>query len=290
MLFHLLESEDYRDVADTGSRAKPRNPERLSPLLTLLTEETPSFSSMLAHQEKAQRVFPERMFLYFGRLYEKYRIPIYPVAILSYKAPKSAAPESFEIEFPGKSVLKFNYTVIQLNRLRWRDFLDNHNPVATALMAQMQVAAEDRRTVTLECLRLLATSKLDPAKSRIIGVFIESYLKLTSEENTLFEQELSQLSAAERDATMEMMTSWHKAGWREGLREGLSEGRSEGRTEGLREGQLMEGRRILLSIGRMRLGEPGDSVKEVINKIASPDEIEAMIARVLNVDSWDQLL
>ena len=77
---------------------------------------------------------------------------------------------------------------------------------------------------------------------------------------------------------MEMMTSWHKAGWR------------EGRSEGLREGQLIEARRILLAVGRIRLGEPGELVLDAIHKIESPDEIEAMIARILSVETWSQLI
>lgn len=124
------------------------------------------------------------------------------------------------VTFPGKTVLKFNYTVIQLNRLRWRDFLDQPNPVATALMTQMQVAHEDRPKVKAECLHLLATLKLNPAKSRVIGVFIESYLKLTAAENKLYEQVLAELAPEGREATMEMMTSWHQAGRQEGLQAG----------------------------------------------------------------------
>ena len=52
-----------------------------------------------------------------------------------------------EINFPDFKVLEFNYQVIQLNRLNWRDFLDKPNPVASALMAKMDIAPKDRPKV-----------------------------------------------------------------------------------------------------------------------------------------------
>jgi predicted glycosyltransferase len=53
--------------------------------------------------------------------------------------------------------LEFNYRVVQLNRLDWRDFLRQENPVAAALMSKMQIQPQERPQVKAECLRLLAT-------------------------------------------------------------------------------------------------------------------------------------
>lgn len=177
------------------------------------------------------------------------------MVIFFYKRPLLAAPDSYEVTFPGKTVLKFNYTVIQLNRLRWRDFLDQPNPVATALMTQMQVAHEDRPKVKVECLHLLATLKLNPAKSRIIGVFIESYLKLKAAENMLYEQVLAELAPKERDATMEMMTSWHLAGRQEGRQEGLQAGRQEGKED------------LVIRMIRRRFGDVSQSLIQKIDRL-----------------------
>ena len=47
-------------------------------------------------------------------------------------------------------------------------------------MAKMKIAPKDRPKVRLECLRLLATLKLDPARSQLIGGFIAAYLKLNA--------------------------------------------------------------------------------------------------------------
>jgi hypothetical protein len=97
--------------------------------------------------------FGRRMFRYFTRLYKKYALPVYPIVFFSYDAPLREEPSSHRVGFPDVTVLNFSYRVIQLNRLNWRDFLRQPNPVASALMAKMGIAAEDRPQVKLECLR-----------------------------------------------------------------------------------------------------------------------------------------
>lgn len=75
------------------------------------------------NQAQYQSHFNERMFRYFARLSEKYGLPIYPIAVLSFNSPRTEQPRVYQVAFPHKVVLQFNYDVIQLNRLNWRDFL-----------------------------------------------------------------------------------------------------------------------------------------------------------------------
>ncbi|GCA95820.1 putative cytoplasmic protein [Microcystis aeruginosa 11-30S32] len=61
------------------------------------------------------------------------------------------------------------------NAINWRDFLNQPNPVASALMAKMNIAEKERAKVKAECLRLLITLKLNPAKMQLISGFIDTY-------------------------------------------------------------------------------------------------------------------
>jgi hypothetical protein len=115
------------------------------------------------HQSQPQADFGRRIFRYFARLYDKYALPVYPIVLFSYNTPQRSEPTSHQVIFPDKTILEFNYSVVQLNRLSWRDYLRQENPVAAALMAKMQLQPQERATVKLECLRLLATLRLDPA-------------------------------------------------------------------------------------------------------------------------------
>ena len=175
----------------------------------------------IENQAQQQTDFSKRMFRYFSRLYEKFDLPIYPVVVFSYKYPKTIEPTSHQITFPNKVVLQFNYDVIQLNQLNWRDFVQQANPVASALMAKMNIADSDRPKVKLECLRLLAALRLNPAKMQLISGFIDSYLQLNAQEERLFQAEIDKIEPTQKEATMEIVTSW----MREGIEQGLVQGK-----------------------------------------------------------------
>ncbi|MDQ2687409.1 MAG: Rpn family recombination-promoting nuclease/putative transposase, partial [Armatimonadota bacterium] len=167
--FEFLDKEVFIGVtqgekheADIVVRARFRNEEAF-------------FLVHVENQSKAQSEFGARMFRYFARLYEKHGLPVYPIVVFSYDAPQRPEPTRFRVAFPDSTVLDFRYRVIQLNRLPWRRYVRQANPVASALMAKMRIAPADRPRVKLECLRLLATLRLDPARTQLISGFVDSY-------------------------------------------------------------------------------------------------------------------
>jgi predicted transposase YdaD len=163
-------------------------------------------------QSTSQTVFPQRLFFYFARLHQKHLKRIYPIALFSYDKPKKVAKDSYKVEFPHLKVLEFNFTAIQLNQLDWRDYLNRSNPVAAALMAKMKIAKSDRPKVKAECLRLLVTLKLDPAKSRLISKFVDSYLRLDIKEEQNFQTEIDTMGIGKKEEIMETLTSWEEKG------------------------------------------------------------------------------
>jgi len=84
---------------------------------------------------------------FFSVLYD---LPIYPVVIFSFDEPKRAEPKIHRVTFPDLNVLEFQFAAIQLNRLSWRDFITQPNPVAAALMAKMNIAPSERPQVKAE--------------------------------------------------------------------------------------------------------------------------------------------
>jgi hypothetical protein len=137
------------------------------------------------NQGSSKEDFAQRMFRYFARLHEKFGLPVFPVAIFSFDRPLRPEPDRYQVDFPDFRVLDFAFRAIQLNRLDWRDFVRTPNPVASALMTKMRIAPEDRPRVKLECLRMLATLKLDKARSTLIGAFMTNYLNLTARETAV---------------------------------------------------------------------------------------------------------
>ena len=168
-------------------------------------------------QATAQEEFAKRMFRYFARLHEKFDLPVYPIALLSYDSPQRPEPDTYEVAFPDKVVLRFGYRVIQLNRLNWRDFIRRPNPVAAALMSKMRIPQEDRPRVKLEFLRMLATLRLDTARIALLKTFMLSYLKLTPAEESEYNSEYQRLDPAEKRAIVEVIDPWEAAGMRKGI-------------------------------------------------------------------------
>lgn len=213
--------------------------------------------------------FGARMFDYFARLTATHGLPVYPVALLTYERPRDPEPDVWRVTFPDKVVLEFRYTVIQLNRLRWRDYLRRDNPVAGALMAKMGIAEAERVTVKKECLRMIARLKLDAARTRLLTGFVDTYLRLSESENERFSRELKQLPASEREQVMELTTSWKE----EGIQIGLQQGRQEGRQEG-------ECALVLRLLAR-RLGRVPVTARRRIEKLSVP-QLESLSEALLD--------
>jgi len=152
----------------------------------------------IENQATRQPEFSQRMFRYFARLHEKFGLPVYPIALLSYDAPRTRERGEYEVRFPDRRVLSFRFRAIQLNRLNWRDFLRNPNPIAAALMTKMRIPTQDRPRVKLECLRMIVTLKLNPARTALIGDFMNSYLRLTDAEQFVYNQELDSVEPVQK--------------------------------------------------------------------------------------------
>ena len=247
-------------------------------------------------QATAQADFPKRMFRYFARLTEKYDLPVYPVVIFSYDAPQRPEPSLFQVRFPGKNnskknVLRFEYAVIQLNRLPWRRFVRQENPVASALMAKMKMRPSDRPKVKAECLRLLASLKLDPARATLIGVFIESYLTLTAQEMRQYERALSGFTPTERNETMELITSWQREGRTLGIMEGMAQGIEQGKLQGIEQGMAQGKETLVVRQLRRRLGPIPAEVTARLGSL-SPEQLddlgEALLdfGAVADLEQW----
>jgi hypothetical protein len=196
------------------------------------------FLLLIENQSKSSSDFPKRMFTYFARFHEKFDLPVYPVAVLSYDEPYKEATDRYDIVFPDRDVLRFQYRTVQLNRLDWRDYLKIPNPAATALMIKMRIAQEDRLRVRVECLRLIVTLKLDPARTRLIAGFMGVYLRLNAAEFDRFMAEVERSDASEviKQEMITLTNEWIEAGMEAGMKKGLEQGLERGVEQGIAQG------------------------------------------------------
>jgi hypothetical protein len=218
-------------------------------------------------QDYSQRDFARRMFRYFSAIGLKHELPIYPIALFSFERPQRRQAARYDIRLPGLHVLGFRFRTVQLNRLDWRAFLKLPNPVAAALMARMRIPRAERVRVKAACVRALGALNLDRARLHLASGFVDVYLRLSEEEQKLFEAELQQLPEGEREKVMEIITSW--------MEEGLEKGREEGR-------------RLVLRQLTRRLGELPEVVADRVRSL-SPADLEVLAESLLDFQTAGDL-
>jgi predicted transposase/invertase (TIGR01784 family) len=226
-------------------------------------------------QATSKPEFSQRMFFYFARLHQKYLQRIYPIVIFSFDEPYREEPNQYSVEFDDLKVMEFNFRTIQLNRLNWRDYLNQRNPVTAALMSKMKIDPRDRPRVKVECLRLLASLQLNPAKSRLISGFVDTYLRLNSQEEQAFQAAVGTLENIERDNIMQIVTSW--------MEQGIAEGRTEGRTE---EAQLLILRQLSRRIGAVSPEERSHIQALSLTQLESLGEALLDFSSSNDLDNW----
>ena len=177
----------------------------------------------IENQSRTEADFVFRMFRYAALLHIMYQLPVYSVVIFSHDAPMRPAPSRYKMTLFGKTRLQFDYTVIQLNRMSWRRFIQTPNPVAAALMTKMKIAPNDRLKVTREIVRMIATLKLDPARTDLIGGFMDAYLKLSAAEMEQYKRRYANETVEGEVNFMEMWSDAGRAGELRGLQRGKEE-------------------------------------------------------------------
>ncbi|MBS4025853.1 MAG: hypothetical protein KGZ96_09295 [Clostridia bacterium] len=185
---------------------------------------------VLIHVEgQAQRLldYNKKMFKYFARLYEKYQRKILPIVVYSHDA-KLDEVDNFKIEFSFLKVLEFNFLMLQLRKIPWRQYIRSNNQVAAALIGMMNYTEIEKISVRIEFARMMTNMQLDPARSALLTAFIETYVKLTEEEEILYRDRLKQeLTQQEVEKLIEITTSYHENGREQGKLEGKLEGKAE---------------------------------------------------------------
>jgi predicted transposase/invertase (TIGR01784 family) len=213
----FLDKESFSDLLDPDRR------EADLVVQARLRDQPATLLIHLEHQAKSDPTLARRIFRYFGRFYDRYNLPVYPIALCSYTKPYKPTDNRHQVQILSRTVLDFQFEVLQLSRLDWRDFLQTSNPAAIALMARMRIAPNERWRVKAASLRLLARARLNGAQRRLVSQFVDIYLPLQAAEREAFQAEVANFSPPERETVMEFVTSWER------------EGRIKGRVEGQRE-------------------------------------------------------
>lgn len=181
----------------------------------------------LEPQSYHQSDFHERMFVYFGRLFERHRKQhklIIPIAIFTSDEPREE-PRQVSMEIAGHPILRFEYLAVQLKKQNWRRFIESDNPVAAALLAKMGYNQGEAKELRMTYLRMLLrlSRRLDKARLALIMSVADLYFKPDQRADDEILRELVRDNPSEEERIMELMPAWKRWGYEEGIVKGREE-------------------------------------------------------------------
>ena len=173
--------------------------------------------------------FPRRMFQYFCQLFLRYDTEIVPIAVFTDDARlENARAGLFRTEPGRQEFMRFEYHLVKLKNLDYRQFLESNNPLAYGLMAKMEYNRKDRVRLKADFLRWILACPIDPARQSLLVEFVETYVALADHEQAEFQQFVR--NDPEYTQVQQMITTYEQKGSGRS-EEGREAGREAGRSD-----------------------------------------------------------
>ena len=191
-----------------------------------------AFLIHVEHQAKADAHLLARLGEYACRDYRRYGIPVYPVALLSYKSPAKAAPTRLRWAFTGRGRpgVDIRCAKIQLNRLSAARYLQGENLAGVAMAACMKLAASKRVSLAAWSYLQTVRQNLTQEEQEAMIELVHAYLHLDDIEILQIRETCVKLGATKEEAKtmVEIKNPWKRLGEIEGEIKGKIKGKIEG--------------------------------------------------------------
>ncbi|MCY2962118.1 MAG: hypothetical protein NT069_00450 [Planctomycetota bacterium] len=188
----------------------------------------------------------------------------------------------------GELYLAFKYTVIRLWEFSPESLLEGG--IGTLpLLPLTKVARPDLPRLIDE---MTSRFQREANHADVASLWTATYVLMGLEyEQAIVSQLLQGVRSMKESVTYQaILKEGRAAGLEEGREVGRELGREEGREEGRERGREEEARRILLVQGTKRFGKPPVKIRRSIATITELAVFERLAVRLLDVNSWTELL
>lgn len=231
-----------------------------------------------------------RVFHYNALLTYRYRQPVQSVLILLRpEADGTGVRGSASYQVPGGAgSLAFHYQVVRL----WETPVETllAGGLATLPLAPLAAVSEGSLPEVVRRMesRLLSEASVSQAGDLWTATYLLMGLRYA---RSLTEQLLQGVRNMKESVTYQaILQEGEEKGEARGLSKGLEVGLAKGLEEGLEEGLLTEARNLILRLGGKRYGAADARVVSLLLGIDSLEQLEQLAERLLEAESWQELL
>ena len=216
-------------------------------------------------QSSPDPAFPQRMFVYNYRIFDRYEVDVVSLAVCTGAMPAAHVAPYRKARWGCK--LTFRFPVVQLQEFGrdWHALEQHANPFAVVVMAHLKAQetrdGAERKQWKSRLMRGLYERGCTRAEIMTLFRFIDYLLVLPAALEQEFWDELHQF---EEEKRMPYVTSVERLGMQKGFEQGLQ----QGLRQGLQQGQLQTAREMLLEVVAKRFGRVPEDVLAVVRLTA----------------------
>lgn len=226
----------------------------------------------LEFQADKDASLPVRLLKYNSLLQERHGLPVATAVVLLDRKAKRGVTGSYRTAPPFGPAWTFRYTVVRVWELPPGPFLAG--PLAVLPLAPVANVPRAEVPGVVRRVGERLGAEANPATAGLLWQAMGILLSLRYKTMTPTEW-LREIPAVDDIPLFRaMQQEWEK--------QGVAKGRAEGRAEGLRT--------ALLGQGRKQFGSPSAKVKAAVNAVTDPARLEALLDRLSDVSTWDDLL
>ena len=159
-----------------------------------------------------------RMFNYCCQLRLREDLDIIPIVLFADNFKwKKEVKNYYDMDYNNKKYLHFEYEQIKLLHLDAKDYLNNANPLAQALMAKMDLSKVDQKKLKIQVARTISSGTISKSKQALLYTFCYKYLIINSEDREIFNDSLEGMTLEEKGKISEIMMNFdQKIGYDKG--------------------------------------------------------------------------
>jgi hypothetical protein len=220
-------------------------------------------------QGKRRRDFPSRMFVYCNLIGQRTGLAVFPIVIYLSPGAGGITQERYMEILLGRTLLTFEYAVVDLPDLAPEDYASRPEALAVALSAAMGTHPSGVVEHKWTALRAVATSgALNAAQRILLASFVEVFLPLASgsPEASEFERRLSESSGGAE--VRAMINIYEERGFDRGMQQGMIRGVLEGKRE------------AFALLYRTRFGELPASLSARLDAVTDVTEVDSLFQRL----------